>query len=120
MMIKAKLIQSVNFNKVSVFEHLNISLLCSPPQWSSAKCSFRKDEKDLTLILMQITPSSKKQLVYWLFGDTTEWECMLSSNQTIEYHSKLKELSEEGTFIVRNPLENEVLGKFSNSLRKNY
>ena len=45
---------------------------------------------------------------------------MLSSNQTIEYHSKLKELSEEGTFIVRNPLENEVLGKFSNSLRKNY
>ena len=64
MMIKAKLIQSVNFNKVSVFEHLNISLLCSPPQWSSAKRSFRKDEKDLTLILMQITPFSKMQLVF--------------------------------------------------------
>ena len=70
MMIKAKLIQSVNFNKVSVFEHLNISLLCSPPQWSSAKRSFRKDEKDLTLILMQITPFSKMQLVYWLVGGT--------------------------------------------------
>ena len=45
---------------------------------------------------------------------------MLSSNQTIESHSKLKELSEEGTFIFRIPLKNEALGKFSNSMRKRY